>query len=168
MANHTVTTVDEMTITTCHNVMAILGSFAKDIFEYNRWLSDPFCRVNCEACHLGGRKFWSQVGCNVSPPHSRPDQELSSPWLSPPEALLPPGWLTLLQHWALSRKPVLQRWGCRDDDGGACQWELNDHDGDDGDDRMFITFFGLSTRAQRVLSCLLTLVVQEPLEWMNH
>ena len=108
-----------MTITTRHNVMAILGSFAKDIFEYNRWLSDPFCPVNCEACHLGGRKFWSQVGCNVSPPHSRRDQELSSPRLSPPEALLPPGWLTLLQHWVLSRQPVVQRWGCRDDDGGG-------------------------------------------------
>ena len=44
----------------------------------------------------------------------------------------------------------------------ACQQRLSDHDGDDGDDGLFITLFGLSTRAQRILSCLLTLVVQEP------
>ena len=70
MANHIVTTVDEMTITTRHNVMAILGSFAKDIFKYNRWLSDPFCRVKLRSMPSRGRKFWSQVGCNVSSPHS--------------------------------------------------------------------------------------------------
>ena len=43
----------------------------------------------------------------------------------------------------------------------ACQQGLNDHDRDDGDNGSFITLFGLSARAQPILSCLLTLVVQE-------
>ena len=38
MENHITTTVDEMTTTTCDNVMAILDLFAKGVFKCNRRL----------------------------------------------------------------------------------------------------------------------------------